>query len=43
MAANADERVPHGQEEVPHLLAEVTGPDARVRTADPVELTLCRR
>src|SRR5687767_6874770 len=31
------------QQEFHHLLASVTGPDARVQTASTVELTLCRR
>jgi hypothetical protein len=43
MASNSDEIVPHVQDDFQNLLAYVIGPDARVRTAYTVELTLFRR
>jgi hypothetical protein len=43
MASNAEEIVPPVQDDFQNLLAYVTGPDARVRTAYTVELTLFRR
>ena len=43
MASNSDEIVQQVQDDFQNLLAYVTGPDARVRTAYTVELTLFRR
>jgi hypothetical protein len=43
MASNSDEMVPQVQDDFQNLLAYVTGPDARVRTAYTVELTRFRR
>jgi hypothetical protein len=43
MASNSDEIVQQVQDDFQNLLAYVTGPDARVRTAYTAELTLFRR
>ena len=43
MAANSDQMVPHLQHDFQALVADVTGPEARVQTASTVELTLFRR
>ena len=43
MSSNPEPMVQPRQQAFHHLLASVTGPDARVQTASTVELTLCRR
>ena len=43
MTANPEPIVQPVQGEFQHLLAYVTGPEARLQTASTVELTLCRR
>jgi hypothetical protein len=43
MASNADQSVPHVPHDFQALVADVTGPEARVQTASTVEWTLFRR
>lgn len=43
MASNSDQSVPHVPHDFPALVADVTGPEARVQTASSVALTLFRR
>jgi hypothetical protein len=43
MASNSDQSVPHVPHDFPALVADVTGPEARVPSASSVALTLFRR